>query len=61
MSQDTLYLYNISKKNKIMAKPGIARYDEKTNTLFVIRPNENTERKIKCRNLNLRTIKVFDV
>ena len=55
MSQNTLYLYNISKENKTMAKPGIARYNEKTNTLFVIRPNENTERKIKCRNLNLRT------
>ena len=44
-----------------MAKTGIARYDERTNTLFVIRPGENSERKIKCRNLNPRAVKVFGV
>ena len=44
-----------------MAKPGIARYDEKTNMLYVIRPGENTERKIKCTNLNPRSVKVFGV
>ena len=44
-----------------MAKQGFARYDEKSNTLFVIRPNENTERKIKCRNLNPKAVKVFGV
>jgi hypothetical protein len=44
-----------------VAEEGIARYDEKTNTLFVIRPNEKGERKIKCRNLNPRAVKVFGV
>ena len=44
-----------------MAKPGIARYDEKTNMLYMIRPGENTERKIKCTNLNPRAVKVFGV
>jgi len=44
-----------------MAKPGIARYDERSNTLYVIRPGENSERKIKCTNLNPRSVKVFGV
>ena len=42
-------------------KYGIARYDERSNTLFVIRPGENSERKIKCTNLNPRAVKVFGV
>ncbi len=44
-----------------MAKDGIARYDERTNSLIVIRPNENSERKIKCTNLNPNAVKVFGV
>jgi len=42
-------------------KYGIARYDEHSNTLFVIRPGENSERKIKCTNLNPRSVNVFGV
>jgi len=44
-----------------VAKSGIARYDERSNSLFVIRPGENRERKIKCTNLNPRSVKVFGV
>jgi len=44
-----------------MSKGGIARYDERSNSLFVIRPGENSERKIKCTNLNPRSVKVFGV
>ena len=44
-----------------MSKPGIARYDERSNILFVIRPGENRERKIKCKNLNPKAVKVFGV
>lgn len=44
-----------------MSKSGIARYDERSNTLLVIRPGENSEWKIKCTNLNPRSVKVFGV
>jgi len=54
-------VYIINKKGKLMAKTGIARYDESSNTLYVIRPGENRERKIKCTNLNPRSVKVFGV
>ena len=44
-----------------MGKSGIARYDERSNSLFVIRDGENRERKIKCTNLNPKAVKVFGV
>ena len=44
-----------------MAKGGIARYDERSNSLFVIRPKENRERRIRCTKLNPKAVKVFGV
>ena len=44
-----------------MGKSGIARYDERSNSLFVIRDGENRERKIKCTNLNPKAVRVFGV
>jgi len=44
-----------------MSRPGIARYDERTNTLIVIRPGESSERKIRCTNLNPKKMKIFGV
>ena len=44
-----------------MGKSGIARYDERSNSLFVIRDGESRERKIKCTNLNPKAVKVFGV
>ena len=44
-----------------MAKGGIARYDECSNSLFVIRPGENSERKIRGTNVNPKSVKIFGV
>jgi hypothetical protein len=44
-----------------MGKTGYARYDERSNSLIVVRPGENSERKIRCTNLNPRAVKVFGV
>lgn len=44
-----------------MASAGIATYDKRTNSLIVIRPGENTERRIKCTNINPRSMKVYGV
>jgi hypothetical protein len=44
-----------------MSKSGIARYDERSNTLIVVRPGENSERKIRCTNLNPKALNVFGV
>ena len=44
-----------------MIKAGIARYDSQTNSLIVVRPNENVERKIRCVNLKPKAVKIFGV
>ena len=44
-----------------MAKDGIARYDRHSNSLFVTRPKENRERRIRCTNLNPKAVKIFGV
>ena len=47
--------YNKPKGATVSNKIGIARYDERSNT------GENSERKIKCTNLNPKSVKVFGV
>ena len=44
-----------------MAKTGVARYVAETNELEVIRPGESMARRIRCTNLNPRSVKVWGV
>lgn len=44
-----------------MATTGLAMYLPESNELEVVRPGENTKRRIKCTNLNNKAEKVFGV